>query len=336
MERTLPPRAGRLRSPAALVTALVAVLGLLVAAAAPAAAAPAAAAPAAARTSLVPLPDGLRPEGITAGRGDTYYVGSLADGRIVTGDLSRATSRVLLPGANGRQIRGLDWDPRTGLVWAAGNVGTEAHVWAVNGRNGRVVSDTVVPGGIFLNDLVVTHRAVWVTDSRVDRLTIIPLSRGGRPHGPAPAFLPLRGDWPAGDGTAINANGIRQLPDGSAVLNNSRVGGLWQVDPRTGRASAIPVRGGPAMTGGDGLELSGRTLYNVRGTGQAEVSVVKLHRQRHGWTARWQRALTDSTLDVPTTAVLVGRTLWTVNARFGVASPDTAAYWVTPLRTRTH
>ncbi len=308
------------------MTALVAVFGLLVAAAAPAAA----------RTSLVPLPDGLRPEGITAGRGDTYYVGSLADGRIVTGDLSLATSRVLLPGATGRQIRGLDWDGRTGLVWAAGNVGTEAHVWAVNGRTGRVVSDTVVPGGVFLNDLVVTRLAVWVTDSRVDRLTVIPLSRGGRPRGPAPAFLPLGGDWPAGDGVAINANGIRQLPDGSAVLNNSRVGGLWQVNPRTGRASAIPVKGGPAITGGDGLELSGRTLYNVRGTGPAEVSVVKLHRERHGWSARWERALTDSSLDVPSTAVLVGKTLWAVNARFGVANPDTAAYWITPLRTQRH
>lgn len=325
MERTVHPRAGWLRSPASLVTALVAVIGLLVAAAAPAGAA---------RTSLVPLPDGLRPEGITAGPGDTYYVGSLADGRIVTGDLSRATSRVLLPGATGRQIRGLDRDARTGLVWAAGNVGTEAHVWAVDGRTGRVASDTVVPGGVFLNDLVVTRDAVWVTDSRVDRLTVIALGRGGRPTGAAPAFLPLTGAWPAGDGVANNANGIRQLSDGSAILNNSRIGGLWRVDPATGVTTQVPVSGGPAITGGDGLELSGTTLYNVRGTGQAEVSVLTLRRSATGWTATWRGALTDPSLDVPSTAVLVGKTLWAVNARFGVADPGTAPYWITPLAAR--
>ena len=325
MQRTVHPRAGWLRSPAPLVTALVAVLGLLVAAAAPAGAA---------RTSLVPLPDGLRPEGITAGPGDTYYVGSLADGRIVTGDLSRRSSSVLLPGATDRQIRGLDHDARTGLVWAAGNVGAEAHVWAVDGRTGRVASDTVVSGGKFLNDLVVTRHAVWVTDSRVDRLTVIALGRSGQPTGADPAFLPLRGAWPAGDGVANNANGIRQLSDGSAILNNSRVGGLWRVDPATGVTTQVPVRGGPAITGGDGLELSGRTLYDVRGTGPAEVSVVQLERHRDGWSARYERTLTDASLDVPSTAVLVGGTLWAVNARFGVADPGTAPYWITPLAAR--
>ena len=57
----------------------------------------------------VPLPDGIRPEGITSGPGTTSYVGSLADGRIVTGDLLAGTSRVLLPGATGRSLRGLKW-----------------------------------------------------------------------------------------------------------------------------------------------------------------------------------------------------------------------------------
>ena len=57
--------------------------------------------------SEVPLPDGLRPEGITSGPGTTYYVGSLADGRIVTGDVRRGSSSVLLPGGAGRQLRGL-------------------------------------------------------------------------------------------------------------------------------------------------------------------------------------------------------------------------------------
>lgn len=287
----------------------------------------------------VALPKGLRPEGITSGRGSTYYVGSLADGRIVTGDLRRGTSKVLLPGAQGRQLRGLYFDRRTGLVWAAGNVGTTGHVWAVDGRTGRVVQDTVVKGAVFLNDLVVTRSAVWVTDSRVDRLTVIALGRRGKPTGAKPTFLALRGDWPRLPKDVpvaelpINANGIRQLPDGSAILNNSEVGGLWQVNPRTGKARRIPVKGGPGITGGDGLELSGSTLYNVRGSGQAEVSVLKLRHDRKGWSAQWRGALTDERLDVPSTATLVGRTLWAVNARFGTPDPGTADYWITPLRT---
>ncbi len=284
----------------------------------------------------VALPDGLRPEGITSGPGTRFYVGSLADGRIVTGDLRGGGTRVLLAGATGRQIRGLFRDPRSGLVWAAGNVGTVGHVWAVDGRTGAVVADVVVPGAAFLNDLVVTKRAVWVTDSRlvVDRLTVIRLDRRGRPTGSGPQFLPLSGDWPAGDGTAVNANGIRELSDGSLILNNSATGGLFAVDPRTGVAREIPVSGGPGLVGGDGLVLAGNTLYDVRGSGPAEVSVLRLRRTRHCWTAHWRGALTDETLDVPSTATLAGGSLWAVNARFGVASPGTASYWVTRLPTR--
>lgn len=282
----------------------------------------------------VPLPDGLRPEGIISCPGTRFYVGSLTDGRIVTGDLCRGTTRVLLPGATGRQIRGLFHDGRTGLVWAVGNVGTVGHVWAIDGRSGRVESDTVVPGAVFLNDLVVTRSAVWATDSKVDRLTRIDLRRGGRPAGEDPRFLALSGMWPAGDGVANNANGIRQLLDGSLVLNNSRVGGLWQVSPRSGVTKEIEVRGGPGIVGGDGLERVGRYLFDVRGSGQAEVSVLELERSRSGWTATWVKALTHETLDVPSTATYAGGSLWAVNARFGVASPETAEYWITRLPLR--
>lgn len=282
----------------------------------------------------VALPDGIRPEGITSGPGTTYYVGSLADGRIVTGDLLTASVSVLLPGAAGRQVRGLSWDPRSGLVWAAGNVGAVAHVWAVDGSSGSVVADVVVPGAVFLNDLVVTSDTVWVTDSRVDRLTAITVDAGGLPTGAAPTFVPLGGAWPAGDGTAVNANGIRELADGSLVLNNSRTGGLFQVGPETGQAVAIPVRGGPGLVGGDGLQLDGSTLYDVRGSGQAEVSVLQLEATTAGWVARWRGARTDETLDVPSTATVAGGWLWAVNARFGVASPGTASYWITRLPAR--
>lgn len=300
--------------------------GVAVAAASPAGAAPA--------PDTIALPDGLRPEGITSGPGQTFYVGSLADGRIVTGDLRTGEQSVLLPGAGGRQIRGLYYDTASGLVWAVGNVGAEAHVWAVDGATGEVVADIVVEGAVFLNDLVVADRTVWVTDSRVDRLTVIDLGADGLPVDSEERFIALSGDWPAGDGAAINANGIRRLPGGDLLLNNSRVGGLWQVDAETGVVTAIPVSGGSPLTGGDGLELRGTTVYDVRGSGNAEVSVIRLTPTAGGgWRGTWVTALTDPTLDVPSTATLSGGSLWAVNARFGVASPGAAPYWITRLDT---
>ena len=67
---------------------------------------------------------------------------------------------------------------------------------------------------------------VWVTDARVDRLTGIRVTAGGGPSGAAPTFVALGGEWPLGDGVAVSANGIRELADGSLVLDGSRVGGL--------------------------------------------------------------------------------------------------------------
>lgn len=297
-------------------------------------------APAHAELQRIDLPADLRPEGITSGPGDTFYVGSLADGRILTGDLSSGDYTVLLPGATGRQIRGLYYDHRSRLVWAVGNAPSaadpavaEGHIWAVHSRTGAVVSDTVVPGAVFLNDLVVTRTAVWVTDSRVDRLTRIALRRDGLPGRGEPQFLTLSGAWPAYNGSGIAANGIRALRDGSLVLNHSTAGGLWRVNPRTGFVREIPVIGGPGIVGGDGLDRRGRLLLNVRGSGPNQVAVLRLFdTKRFGVLAVWVTALTASSLDVPSTATINGNRVYAVNARFGTATPENPGYWITPLK----
>lgn len=203
----------------------------------------------------IPLPNGLQPEGITSGPGATFYVGSFGDGRIAKGNLRTGTVRTLLSPATGRSLRGLFFDRRTGLVWAVGSLGTEGHVWAVDAVSGAVAGDTVVPGAGFLNDLVVTPRAVGVTDSSVDRLTVVRLTRSGHPTGSPARFVGLTGAWPASPPNTFNANGIRALTDDVFVLNNTRVGGLWQVDGESGATRRIAVTGGPPITSGDGLEL---------------------------------------------------------------------------------
>ncbi len=282
----------------------------------------------------VPLPDGFRPEGITSGPGTTFYAGSMKDGRLLKGDLLTGVYGDLLGPATGRALRGLYYDARSNLVWVAGNVAAVQHIWAVEATTGAVVYDAAVEGAKFHNDLVATDHAVYVTDSRVDRLAVVALGAGGAPTGAAPTFLPLTGAWPAGDGTANNANGIRELSDASLVLNNSVVGGLWNVDEATGFTREIPVRGGPGITGGDGLELDGDILYDVRGSGRNEVSCLVMRKTDVGWTARWAGARRDRTLDVPSTATVAGGYLWVINARFGVPMPGQAAYSITRLKRR--
>lgn len=322
--RTVKSLAGSRR--AALLLPLV--LGLVATGASSAVAAPHPARESSATT--IALPAGIQPEGITS-VGSTYYVGSLNDGRIVTGDLRRGgASHVLLAGSTGRQLRGLAYDARTRLLWAAGNVGPVAHVYAVDTRTGKVASDTVVPGGVFLNDLVVTSRSVIVTDSGVERLTTVALDRRGRPTGAAPTFVALSGQWPGAQG-GNSANGIRVLDATHVVLDHSTAGGLWSVDLRTGVTVRIPVTGGPAITGGDGLERRGSTLWVVRGTSDTSVARLRLTRAHGGYAARWVTLLTDPSLDVPSTATYSGGSLYAVNARFGVASPATAAYYITRL-----
>jgi hypothetical protein len=284
---------------------------------------------------VLDLPNGFRPEGITA-HGRTLYASSLADGRILAVDRRTGHQRILLPGVPGRALRGMQVDARTGLLYVTGSQGTTGIVLAVDLRSGRVAREWTVPGAAFLNDLVVTPRAVWVTDSRVDRLTRLTLDRHGRPTADAPHLLPLRGPWPVPDPAGNRANGIRALPGGALLLDHSTAGGLWTVSPADGVVRRVTVTGGPDLTGGDGVERAGDRVWVVRGNGQRSITELRLH--AHGGTvaATWVRELTDDSLDVPSTAVLSGGRLWAVNARFGVAEPASAEYWITGLRLGHH
>ena len=289
----------------------------------------------------VALPTGFRPEGIAAGRGKTFYVGSVADGRIWKGSVKSDRGRLLVAPVAGRSLRGLLLDKRSGWLWAVGTDAGAGLVLAVSARTGAVKATIRVPDAGFLNDLTLSKRSLWVTDSRVDRLLKINLDRRGKPVG-GYSTLPLTGVWPTPAGT--RANGIVALKGGTLLLDNSAGGGLYSVNPKTGVVTAIPVTGTPAITGGDGLVLRGRTLFVVRGSGPNSVTQVKLSSTRKGlrakvvgtkvFRAKVVRTLTDSTLDVPSTAALIRGRLWVVNARFGVANPDTQPFWVTGLSLR--
>lgn len=308
----------------ALLTACTALVGLV-------AGMPATAAHAAGADDRFPhridLPDGFQPEGITTGRGTTVYAGSLANGAIWRGDVRTGDGAVVIPGETGRVAVGMDFEHRADRLWVAGGHTGTVTVYDARGLT-ALMTYTVADVG-FLNDVAVTRRAVYVTDSMRQHLVVIPLGRGGAlPGQDGVRTLPLTGDFELVP-DAFNANGIVAVRGGRwLVIVQSVTSTLFRVNPRTGATRAIELSDG-SLSGGDGLELRGRTLYVVRG---APNAVVPVRLGRHVLTGEVQPAITDPDLDVPTTATFAAGRLWAVNARFGTPPGPDVDYWITQFR----
>jgi len=271
--------------------------------------------------SRIALPSGWMPEGITAGAGTTIYVGSLAGGGVWRGDVRTGVGAVLVP-AWGGAATGVEYESRANRLWVAGGpTGTVRVYDATTGALLRVY--TFAPAG-FLNDLVVTDAAVYVTDSFNAWLDVIPLGADGAlPATGDVTTLPLSGiTFEPGQ---FNSNGI-VATRGWLLVVDSFTGGLFRVDPSTGVATEVST-GGTSVTNGDGLELRGGTLYVVRNTDQ----LVEVFRLGPGLTAAKPLAeISSPDLSVPTTAAVQAGRLWVVNARFGIPTND---YWVSQVPT---
>jgi streptogramin lyase len=289
---------------------------------------PAAAAPPSG-VGQVDLVTGSKPEGIAAGPAGTFFAGARTDGAIYSGDVRTGTLTPLVPGAPGSAAVGLFYDDRSGLLWVAGGgPGARTGTGTVTAYRGSTAIYTrTIAGAGFLNDVVVTERAVYFTDSFRAALVVVPLGADGAPAG-EPFLRSLGGEYvqPAGFG----ANGIRELPTGDLVLVSGGV--LYAVDPVTGVADVIEVRG-RQLTAGDGLVLDGSTLYVVNGYGGDEVAVLRL--SADATRAQAVGVIRSAALDRPTTGALVDGSLYVVNGRFDTlaTTPDAPVY-VTRLRTR--
>ncbi len=273
------------------------------------------------------LPDGFQPEGITTGRGATVYVGSLANGAIWRGNVKTGQGSIFAEGASDRVAVGLDYEKRSDRIWVAGGATDSVSVY--DAPTGTKLKRYDIGGAGFLNDLVVTKKAVYVTDSQVQRLVVIPLGRhGGLPPVSEVVALPLTGTLAFVPGQ-FNNNGIVASKDGrKLIVVNSASKQLFTVNPTTGAARVIPLTGG-ALDSGDGLTLRGRTLYVTRGAPNAVV-VVQLSRRFE--TGHVLRTLTaDPPLDVPSTGTIAAGSFYVVNARFGPPPTPTTKYWITRL-----
>jgi hypothetical protein len=273
----------------------------------------------------IDLPNGWAPEGITTGPGTTVYVGSLGSGAVLQADVRTGERAVIVAGANTPPAVGVEYEPDANRLWVAGGGSGEVRVY--DASTGTLLETyTFSPAG-FLNDLVVTDAAVYVTDSGIQQLDVIPLGPGGALPDPADATtLPLTGEISFVQGE-FNANGIVEAR-GWLILVQSFTGQLFRVDPSTGDATEIELGAGVDVMNGDGLEVHGGTLYVVRNFDNL-VAVFKLGPGLE--SAELVGTMTSSGLDVPTTAAFVAGSLYAVNARFTTPATAETPYWITRL-----
>jgi sugar lactone lactonase YvrE len=269
------------------------------------------------------LPDGWQPEGIASGRGTSLYVGSIPTGAVWKGDARTGRGDVLVPGQPGRSAIGIKVDRRNRLFVAGGATG-KAFVYDA-GSGADLASYQLAPAAApatFVNDVAVTSRAAWFTDSLIQQLYALPLGRHGRlPAQSRVRTLPLTGDLVYQEGN--NLNGIVAARGGRTLLSvQTNTGKLFRINPRTGMTREVDL-GGASLVNGDGMLLAGRVLFVVQNRDN-RIAVVKLsHSLSRG---RVVATLTDPDFDVPTTLAFQAGRLYTVNARFGTTDPQPARY----------
>ena len=272
----------------------------------------------------IELPNGFQPEGIASTGGRDLFVGSIPTGAIWRGDAKTGNGSVRVPPQEGRSAIGIKVE--RGLIFVAGGATGDAYVY--DKRTGADVAQyELAPEGAntFVNDVVVTRHAAYFTDSRLQQLYVLPLGRKGTPAAQAEVrTLPLTGDIAYTTGN--NANGI-EYTGRWLIIVQTNTGKLFRVDRATGKADEVEL-GGADVLNGDGLLLSGRTLFVVQNR-LNRIAVVRL--SKRGGTGRVVAHLTDPDFDVPTTITFAAGRLFAVNARFGTPPGPDVPYWITPV-----
>ncbi len=151
--------------------------------------------------SVIQLPNGFAPEGIAIDA-KLAYIGSLLTGQIEVVDLKSGQTSEFAPSSGpGKIAVGMDVD-RHDRLWVAGaaaasSPGVTAGYRVYDTDSGDLLLDVELPDPAFVNDVIVTRRAAWLTDS------FRPSDRwctGFRSAATAPAALPRPWPW-AGTGS---------------------------------------------------------------------------------------------------------------------------------------
>ena len=271
-------------------------------------------APAAAKDkwpSVIQLPTDFQPEGITTAKRHAFFVGSRETGAVYRGSLRSGDGDVLVEGGDDRQATGIKVDRRNRL-FVSGAASKAIHVY--DARTGDEIRSYAVPGAGFINDVILTRRGAYFTDSQEPQLYFIPFERR-RALGELET-IPITGDFEYVEG--FNANGIEAAKGGRVLISvQSATGKLFAIDPQTGDSDEIVLD--EPVVNGDGILREGRRLFVVRNTDNL-VSVLKLRRDLSA--ARTLREIDSERFNVPTTIAAARGREYVVNAKFGQNTPD--------------
>jgi outer membrane protein assembly factor BamB len=269
----------------------------------------------------IALPDGYRPEGIAAGKGDSIYVGSIPTGQVLEIDTKTGASSESVPAREGLAAAiGLKYDKHADRLFVSGGPTGKAFVYdASTGAELEAFQLTAAGQPTFINDVVLTRNTAYFTDSRQPVIYAVERDLS------AVTPIALTG-FPMTEGQN-NLNGIEAARNGRVLLAiQSSEGVLWRIDPATGSHVAVDLDGA-TLPNGDGLLLiSNRTLLVVQNR-LNKIAVVKLDEGFRSGTV--VRTITHPGFDVPTTVARKRGSLYLPNARFTTTPTPETDYWVT-------
>jgi hypothetical protein len=291
----------------------------------------------------IAIPTGFEAEGIELGKGHEFFVGanSLSSlfgeaffgiphplselaGAIYKGNLRTGEGAILSP-PTGKSVSGLSYDPRTDYLYAATGFGglvngsftfTGQGVTVYDASSGDIIMEIGFGDGtgITINDCLVTRTAVYCTDSFNPNLYKLVLEKGGRlPSTPVVEVIPMSGFEMV---PGFNANGLAGDYDGrQLVIVNISTGVLYRVDTASGEASPLEIEGAEQLfADGDGLYLSGRTLYIMQNFSD-KIAVVQLSGDLSGgeFIKNIPGEGEINPLNVATTIIGFGNSLYAIN-----------------------
>jgi sugar lactone lactonase YvrE len=251
------------------------------------------------------------PESIViAPRSHTYFVSSFTTGAVFSGTVGGPAHLFLAPGADGRTSATGLWVDRHSRLLVLTGTGNTLQVFTTSSARLQASFGTGVRTGSNLNDLAVTRAGdIYITDFATPRIYRVTAGEIARGRGRIDAWLtpPAKIVPPLADG---NLNGIVVSADDRYLLvGQTGNGALYRVDVATRQLRRIRLRG-PALTGSDGMLLSGHTLYVACHDNRVVVLALD-----HAYTrARTIRTITDPTLDFPTSIAAAGNRLLVTNA----------------------
>jgi sugar lactone lactonase YvrE len=261
------------------------------------------------QTYVLPTPPTQFPEGVSYDeRSGRYYVSSQSNGAILTGVLNRKEADILAaPGDAGRtSANGLDTDRKWRKLWVA--TGQLGRIDLLNPRSGATLRTFTMAQGSYANDVAVTKKATYVTDSLQPTLWRV------RAHSSASGAEP----WleltttPITYTTGFNLNGIEATKNGHWLIAvQTNTGQLWRISTRTKHVREIALD--QPVTNGDGLVPRGRTLWVVRNA-LGQIAKVKLSRTLT--RGRIVSSTTDPSFHFPTTADIAKGRMLVVNSQF--------------------